>query len=354
MFVYFILFFLLAFASLIESIGDVITSRILLLINGSLLIILATFRNGIGTDYFNYLDIYKNVVSHKPQEVEIGFLYLNYVAIYFFGFKSLLFLSATINISSLVYILHKFKVNISVGLLTYYSLFYLNHNFNTMRHGLMCMLVWLGFSFYFERKKIKSLLTYFVASTFHILAIFFIPLSLFFKKHVTLRSSLIFLVVAYLIGQVTINIFEYANIYISIISPKLNYYLTDYYGDEVVKYELGFGFLLYILIFVLISMNLERFKNREQILFFNKMLYLGIFMILLFVSISIFTERIANLLLVSLVFIFSSVNYIKGSNSLKFLILGLIILVDLFYFIKISHLPGILRTYQYIPYTYSV
>jgi hypothetical protein len=218
----------------------------------------------------------------------------------------------------------------------------------------MCSVVWLGIYFYYKRTKIKQLLFFALAASFHSLAFVFVPISFLLKYRVNLLKGIFILVFAYFLGQKTLDFIQNINVVISLYSNRLSFYLTDYYGEEVEKYNIGLGFILYVIIFALISVFNDAFNNKKQLLFFNHILFLGITTILLFISISIFTERIANLLLISLVFIFSSIKYFNPKNSYRFFIFIFIVIVNLFYFVKISHLPGINREYQFLPYSISL
>jgi hypothetical protein len=341
---------LLAFSAFVESIGDKISASLILI--GSLIFLLFfTFnREGIGTDFYNYKEIYYEITINHTYTVEFGFVLLNYLAGFLGGFKMLLLLTSTLNLTAIIFVLKSYRLNISMGVLTYYSLFYLNHNFNTIRHGLMAAFVWVAIYFYFERKKIKSLFFYIASFFFHNLAILFYPLQFLTLRRINFKYSITLLIILYIIGDKLTEIFMFLNIYISQFSDKLNYYVNDYYGDEVLRYKFGLGFFLYLGIYFLLLKYEDYFDNRRQIVFFNRLLFLGIATLVFFASISIFSERIANVLLISLVFIFASIDKIKIKPSLRFVMLVIFIMINFFYLIKTILGPGIDRTYQYIPY----
>lgn len=310
-------------------------------------------REGIGTDFYNYKEIYDDITLNDTFSVEIGFVSLNYLAFYLGGFKVLLFITALLNLLAILFILKRLCLNIPVGIITYYSLFYLNHNFNTIRHGLMTAFVWLAFFLFFERKKIKSAMLYITAFFFHNLAFIFYPLQFLTKHRINFKFSVGLLILLFGLGNISQQIFILLNIYISQFSNKLDYYLNDYYGDEIARYKFGLGFILYIIIYFLILKFEKLFENRKQIVFFNRILFLGIATIILFASISIFSERIANTLLVSLVFIFSSIDRVKVNKLKYFILLFLILSINFFYLIKTLTIPGIDRIYQFVPYDFS-
>jgi hypothetical protein len=353
LYIYLFFFISLVSAVLIEYFGDKTTSSIFLIFIVIALLLISANREGIGTDFFTYKDIYNDVISYKDNNVELGYVYLNYFASLFGGFKVVLFMTTLINLGAIFFILKRLRLNISMGLLTYYSLFFFNHNFNTIRHGVMCTLTWVAFYFYYKREKIKTIIYFVLGAFFHSLSLFFVPFLLIFRRNIKLKISIALLILFFFIGNYTTELVQNLNVYMSLFSNRLDFYLYDYYGDEIPKYNFGLGFFLYIIVFIMIYCFRNYFKDKDEIVFFNKVLYLGISMILIFSSISIFTERIANLLLISLVFIFSSINKLNAPNNYRFLVLFLLIFINFFYFFKIVHLPGINRQYQFLPYTYT-
>ncbi len=353
MYIYLFIFISLVSAVLIESFGDKKTSTIFLIFNVFILLLISANREGIGTDFFTYRDMYNDVVLNKEYNAEWGYVYLNYLSSLIGGFKVVLFITTAINLGAIIYILKKLNLNVSMGFLTYFSLFFLNHNFNTVRHGLMCTLTWIAFYFYYNSKKIKSLTYIVLASFFHNLSLFFMPFLLIIKRKINFNISIVLLFIFFLIGQYTTEFVQNFNVFLSLFSNRLDYYLYDYYGDEIPSYNFGLGFFLYLVFFIIIYKFRNSFKDTEEIIFFNKVLYLGISMILIFSTISIFTERIANLFLISLVFIFASINKFKAPNSIRFFVLLCLIAINFFYFFKIVHLPGINREYQFLPYSYT-
>lgn len=353
MVIYILIFLLLVLSVFIEAFGDKKSATIIWLFTLTLLLFITSNREGIGTDFYNYKSIYEDIIKGDSYTVEFGFVVLNYLASLLGGFKVLLFLAALLNLVAIIFVLSKFKLNISIGILTYYSIFYLNHNFNTIRHGLMAAFVWIGFYFYLKRNKIKLFLFYFISFLFHQVAIVFYPLQFLTQRRINFKYSIGLLLIFYIIGEALSSLFVFLNVYISQFSTKLDFYINDYYGDEVVKYKFGSGFFLYVLIYFIILKFENYFENKKEIIFFNRLLFLGIATIILFASFSIFSERIANVLLISLVFIFGSFAKVKIKSHQRFVLLVLLIMTNFFYLLKILSIPGINREYQFIPYTFT-
>ena len=344
-------------AVFIELFGDKITSMLILFGTLIILLFITSIREGIGTDFYNYKDIYNDIILNKIYDVEFGFIFLNYLAFYLGGFKILLLITSFLNLFSIGYILWKWRLNISIGFLTYYSLFYFNHNFNVVRHGLMSSLVWLGLYFFSKREKLKSILLYFFSFLIHKTAIIIYPIQYITKKKISLLWSYCILIIFYFVGSALNDYYSLLNLFINSYyntSNKLDYYLNDYNKGEIVKYKFGLGFLLYVIIYSLISKSESFFKNKDQIIFFNRILFIAISIFCLFSSFSILSERVGNTLLLTLIFIFSSFANLNMKKTNKVIVLFLIFCVNIFYLLTILHLPGFDREYQFLPYTFSL
>lgn len=352
--IYIFIYILLLISSFFEFVNEKRNSLAFLLIAILIILSISVFRVGIGTDYFSYKEIYNEIVTGHNSTVEIGFTILNFIGHYLGGFKALLFLVTSINLLIYSYILKRLDLNMSLGLMTYYCMFFLNHNFNTMRHGLMASVVWIGFYLFYKRKRIKSVVVIFVGIIFHSLSVIFIPVQYLTIRRLNFPISIIILSTLYLIGVKLSYAFILLNLYLAQYNNKINYYLNDFYSSEIVRYNFGLGFFLYVTIYFTLLYSAKYFKNSNQIHFFNRILFIGICAILLFASVSIFVERIANILIVSLVFIFASTNKIKSDKSIRFIILLLVLSVNLFYLYKILNMPGVNRQYQFIPYQFSL
>lgn len=351
MVIYLVIFFFFFLSSIIEFLGDKKSAYVLLILSCSILLIITTFREGIGTDYYNYKEIFHEVTQKHIYSTEYGFTLLNLFAGFVGGFRVTLFLSALINLSCILFVLRKLRLNISLGVLTYYSLFYLNHNFNTIRHGLMCTLVWVGFYFYLNREKLKSILYISLGFMFHHVALAVLPFQFLARKKINIFISCILLISFYIIGSLMQNAFTTVNFFFT--SDKLEYYQNDFYSEGILRYEFGLGFVLYVFIYFIVLKFNKYLRNGEAIIFLNNILFLGIAVILVFASVSIFVERIANVLLISLVFIFASLNRLRLGSMYKLGVLILICFINFFYLYKVMNLAGVDREYQFLPYKFG-
>lgn len=356
MVIYLVIYFFLVLATLVDSFESKVSAKLILFGTLGILLFITTVRDGIGTDFYNYKNIYDLITVNHEYTKEFGFVILNYFAFFTGGFKILLFLSAIINISIIYYILNKLNLNIYIGILTYYSMFFLNHNFNTIRHGLLSTLVWLAFYFYIKKEKLKSFVSFILAFLFHQIAVIIYPFQFFAKLQIKALTSCILLVAFFYVGILLkdyfsfLNLFSFENSYTS----KVNYYLNDYNMAEEVRYKFGLGFIFYILLYFTILKFNFYFQNNNQIIFFNRILFLAISMLCIFASLSILSERVANTLLLSIIFIFSSIGKLKVKLVYKIPFLIVVILINFFYLFKVISMDGIDRPLQFVPYNWSL
>jgi hypothetical protein len=190
MLIYIIIFLFLMIATLVDSFGSKVAAKIILFGSLIILLIITTLREGIGTDFYNYKELYDLTTINHDYTTEYGFILLIYFAYFLGGFKLLLFITAILNISIIYYLLKQFKLNIYIGLLTYYSIFYLNHNFNVIRHGLMSTIIWISFYCYLNRKKIKSFIFFILSFLIHQSTIIILPFIFLVKRSLNIFSSM--------------------------------------------------------------------------------------------------------------------------------------------------------------------
>jgi hypothetical protein len=356
MLIYIIIFLFLMIATLVDSFGSKVSAKIILFGSLIILLIITTLREGIGTDFYNYKEIYDLTTINHDYTTEYGFILLIYFAYFLGGFKLLLFITAILNISIIYYLLKQFKLNIYIGLLTYYSIFYLNHNFNVIRHGLMSTIIWISFYCYLNRKKIKSFIFFILSFLIHQTSIIILPFIFLVKRSLNLFSSILILFILFFFGRYLDSYFEILNIFSfdSSSGSKISFYLNDYNIAEKVRYRFGFGFFLYVTVYLLLIKFEKEFTNKEQIIFFKQILFLAISILCIFASLSILSERVANTLLLSIIFIFSSIGKLKIKPIYKICLLVVIILIDFTYLYQILNIAGIDRPKQFLPYNYSL
>lgn len=137
-------------------------------------IFLAATRQGIGTDYQNYV-WYFNAVGTKTNIVSFsfGFDLINVIAFrVFHNVIGMFFLCALITYGFVLFSLYKLRNDLSIGLgLWIYFCFYYTASLNVMRQLIAVSIILYGVTFLLDKKPIKFLIAVFVACSIHISAI---------------------------------------------------------------------------------------------------------------------------------------------------------------------------------------
>lgn len=184
----------------------------------SLLISLSTLRYGVGTDYFTYKRMYVRLSSMSLGEYidtngvnEIGIYLLNKIARLLGGYHMFLFLTATIILSCIYYVLYreKEKVSITIGIILFLFLHYAT-SFNIIAQYIAVSIVFIGYKFVIEQEGKKFFVTVLLASLFHNTALLVLPIYLIWskKKNKLIHPALLILIV----GIFILLVFNYQKI----------------------------------------------------------------------------------------------------------------------------------------------
>ena len=173
----------------------------------SVVIIVAAFlvacRVEVGADWSNYKFIFYNgydSTGRAESSLEPLFLLcrtvffsFGFTHAVFFLFLSLASLFAIRKASNLLGIRYFMTV-----LLVYYSMFFLNYQFNIVRHGLMASFVWLSFAYKSRGEVLAAIISILVAVGFHITALIYVPFLFFLDKRIPKLVVFIILASSYL------------------------------------------------------------------------------------------------------------------------------------------------------------
>jgi len=277
----------------------------LLIIGMIPLLLIATFRVNVGTDFRNYHFMF---IRHNNSSIidllrdgnlEVGYYLINRVGGVFNSFPISLLISATI---ILVIPIYTVKDNKHITLFLFsllYSHFYIG-SFNGIRQGIAVSIMFNAFYNLFMNKKVKYyILLTLLATTFHMTALFMLPfvfLNLFDKKktnHLMIISSLV-LVFAVVINKGFV-IGKLENI------PFLNKYFNYQSEREANNYS----FYLSLFIFVLIAIFRKYFYKLNPL---YKLFIVMVAFEVMFTYVGfdmVFVKRIASYFSISVMFLFS-------------------------------------------------
>lgn len=340
----------MSLSQLIKKNNNEISRRTIIFV--VILILFASLRKGIGTDYESYVLIYNNL----PQNIEIGYKGLNILINKLgLGVATVFFISSCIMFINILKGLKRFKVDVGFAIFLYFCLYYLTHHYNIVRHGISASFVFVAMSLFKDKEYRKATFNLLLGSTFHIIAIFLLPVLLFANKKLSRTKFLVILFIGFILSRIDIvmpivNIF---NKYFSssVFMYKLNYYLNDYYlniGAEETSYGLSIGLIARIMILVFVISLPQYYKKR---MYETNILLFGVVLMFILNSYGVFAERIVNVLYMIEIVILADVIYVFKKERFTRLIIGFIIVIyGTLFFGKLLSSVDLIGNYQYLPY----
>lgn len=205
MILYLVVFLLLIALALAEVL---LRNKKISFITISLMALMAGLRFYTGYDFLSYKDFFQQTdkfwdVFNGSVDAESGYLFLNYlfssVGLNFYFF--ILFFSI-LSISLLGYFLYRYTPYPSLFLMYYYARFFLVRDMGQIRSALACIILLYAIPFMIKRKLIPFLLIVFLASLFHVTALFFVAAYILnnLLEKLTLRNVLFLLIISLGIG----------------------------------------------------------------------------------------------------------------------------------------------------------
>lgn len=166
--------------------------------------VIVACRVEVGADWYNYKYIFYNgydstgkrdETSIEPAFFLIRTLFFNvgFTHAVFFLFLSLISLFAIRKAAELLGI--KFFMTV---FLIYYSMFFLNYQFNIVRHGVMASFVWLSFAYKSKGEIKAAIISLIVALGFHYIALIFVPFLFYLDRKISKCVVLLILVSSYI------------------------------------------------------------------------------------------------------------------------------------------------------------
>lgn len=153
-------------------------------------ILLATFRYGVGTDFFNYMRSVNSVGEISLKEYvesnlifELGHFLVRKIAFTFDNYSLLLSIYSTMTIM-IIYLAikqHRNKVSIGVSLFLFLCIYY-PFSLNIMPQFVAVSIIALSFKYVFKRNLIKFSVMVLAASLFHTTALIALPVYFLWDK----------------------------------------------------------------------------------------------------------------------------------------------------------------------------
>lgn len=327
---YYIIFIIGLFLSVIND-----KRKVCLSIFTGILIVFASLRYGLGTDYFAYLYLYERLNYSLITELfygldrqEVGFRLIgSFLKNLGFSYQYYLILISIINIYFISKTCSKYSKNPIFSLLLYFCFYYLVWTFGGLRQGITLA---IGVYYLLEavnnKKSIKLVIITLLLSLIHSSAIILIILYLVSKidlkkKTLIILSAMSILASVIPLGNI-INRFTFMPYYQSI-SPYLD---TD------------------------ISLNLFDFQGLGRLFF----LMISLYFYDIYSRQSSFDKKVINIYIISLLFyfLFQFSELTASRISMYGKILDILILVNLIYIIK-SNLNRLIYIYLIVALCFS-
>lgn len=306
-------------------------------------ICIATFRYGVGTDYFSYLNgfyraesysIYNNFIDNGI--FESGFYIITKIAIVMGNYRSMFALSSILTLVPIYYVFSKHRgiESVTLGMILYLCI-YFPTSLNIMRQYIALAFVVLSFDFIFKRQFIKFVITILIASLFHKTAIIVLLLYFLWSKNNEIFNILKMCVAIFLLIFIAIYYIDFLEI-LSSINGFENYsiYLTNEVSGQ--NRDIYLKFVVFIMIF-LIRKPLIKYDERNKFY----LLLLVFDLIISFTGYSSpFIKRFSLYFGIAQLFLLASAPKAFKGKTVKMLIYFLICIYGILYFVLIYYLLG--------------
>lgn len=304
------------------------------------LIVISSIRFGIGTDFFNYEDIFSFIKNYNwginEYNIEPGFALLNKLVLHFTNnFQWFIVITSIIYLLLVVLFLYFESDNLSYSIFLFLALTFYFSSFNTIREHLGISIAMLAIPFARKKKFIPFLLIVCAAGMIHYSCFVFLIVYLFNRVYITPKKSLVISIIILLASPLLMPLITK----IVGLTPYAKYLNT---GSSIsIASILGIGFQLFI--FLLASYY---FQNEKKYSFYYSIQYISLIVCALGGVIPMFSRVKWIFFMPSLILIpmiFSNIkrqdekSLIKISTSTLFIIYGFVIVF-------------ILRAYEAFPY----
>lgn len=262
-----------------------------------LLWVIAGFREGVGTDYYPYMDyFYKtDVYTLFNNPFEWGFYYLNKILNIATGNPRFIFLVVSFIILFVINeALLKFSPNYYLSILLFINLYFYFNSLNIMRQFIAVAIIFYSIKYIYERDLKKFTISIIIASLFHLTSLFF-----WFMYFIVQRKYKLFIYIfGIMFSFLFVFLFPYIVNFLVVFMPRYQSYLTNMFTESssnsvilIISTTLVFAYVLFrnkewerknIILFNLVYIGLIlNIAASFNFLFYRISIYFYIFVILL-------------------------------------------------------------------------
>lgn len=204
-----------------------------------ILFVIAAIRKDTGFDYGSYENIFDIVHNTEiplrnrifNSKCEPGYNLFNLL---FPNYRCLIIAISFLQVSLLGYYFYKENTNALLCLFMFYTSIFLYYDMGVMRQGLSIAISYCGLIFVKRKKFIKFILVILLAASFHITAIFMIPIYWLgeneFSRKVYYGSIFLSILFGMILNKIIIEI---GNLNIPYISHRIEFYLANYTSTRI-------------------------------------------------------------------------------------------------------------------------
>ena len=158
--------------------------NVFLLVSAAAFVLVATFRYGIGYDYFNYQNLYEQLGAmpvsellkdHVAQEFLGYSLFTRLLYLLGLSYRQLLFVVNILLTAAVFWFLIRYSPLPWMGAYLYLTLQFFAHSMNLFRQSIAATVCLLAYPFLKKRRLIPLVLVVLFAASFHTSALFFLP-----------------------------------------------------------------------------------------------------------------------------------------------------------------------------------
>ncbi|WP_289773813.1 EpsG family protein [uncultured Bacteroides sp.] len=298
--------------------------------------LITALRDGVGTDYEAYVYIFgltptlDELFSTLPV-IDIGFWWFNSIIKTFTGSVVVMFFFSSFITTMLFFVVCKkiLPSHVMVSLLIFYSFFLLRFEFNTIRHGMMVMWVWLGFC-YVPLKDYRFFLFVIIGGLFHVVGFLFLPFYWLLNWRISNIGMFFIILLSYMIGFY-LPIFQFLQFFVSansVLGSKFQFYTEEYYALEASSsIGITLGMIIYLFLLLFFSIQMKKMRDNIYALLLRNSLFIALCMAFLLNKYGVFVERLSSLLYVSIAFIVPMIiQYLFRDASHKLLAYSILVL----------------------------
>ncbi|MEO7044880.1 MAG: EpsG family protein [Ferruginibacter sp.] len=350
MYIYCLLFILLAIIAVEYEFKTVRHSDFILVVIGIFLILFVGFRDvSVSRDYLPYLDTFSFILHQDSTGqttllplFEPGFVFIVKLCYGFFHYNAaiaVMVIFAALSIVIKFFVFRKIAFNPFLVLLLYYGHYFLIEEMTQIRNGLACSLFFLALYYHLQNEKVKVFACILLAMLFHNSAVFYLLL-FFIKKdnlNVWLYGTIFLAAIVLGVIQVPLLSVILPNVDLALISTKLTTYAetADSLSYDKIRF---FNVLNTCNVVITAYIFLYCIKNKVEdakLLLFLKCNIISIFVYGLLIDVPSIATRITELF--GAVFPLLFAYFVKMPPFKKWNILLLIGVAFLYFYIDIFH-----------------